>query len=86
MPRITPSLDIRDLELVLALAEAKTTTRAASRLHLTQSAISRALLQVEDKLGVTIEIRGSPTRPTAFPSGVPCVQGHPVLPGGGGGS
>lgn len=48
------SLEVRDLELVLALAEAKTTTRAASRLHLTQSAISRALLQVEDKLGVAL--------------------------------
>ncbi len=43
-----------DLQLVLALAEARTTTRAAARLHLTQSAISRRLLQVEDKLGVSL--------------------------------
>jgi LysR family transcriptional regulator for metE and metH len=52
--RISPSLDVRDLELVLALADARTTTRAAVRLHLTQSAVSRALLQVEDKLGVAL--------------------------------
>ncbi len=49
-----PSLEVRDLELVLALAEAKSTVRAASRLHLTQSAVSRGLLNAEDKLGVSL--------------------------------
>lgn len=49
-----PALDVRDLELVLALAEAKTTIRAASLLHLTQSAVSRGLLAAEGKLGVTL--------------------------------
>jgi LysR family transcriptional regulator, regulator for metE and metH len=49
-----PALEVRDLELVLALAESKSTVRAATRLHLTQSAISRGLLNVEDKLGVPL--------------------------------
>ncbi|MFT3693251.1 MAG: LysR family transcriptional regulator [Kofleriaceae bacterium] len=74
MPRITPSLDIRDLELVLALAEAKTTTRAASRLHLTQSAISRALLQVEDKLGVALFDR-TPKGLAPTPAGTQVIEG-----------
>ena len=49
-----PALEVRDLELVLALAESKSTVRAATRLHLTQSAVSRGLLNVEDKLGVPL--------------------------------
>ena len=49
-----PELEVRDLELVLMLAEAKSTVRAATRLHRTQSAVSRGLLNVEDKLGVAL--------------------------------
>lgn len=49
-----PSLDVRDLRLVLALAEAGTTAQAAEHLHLTQPAVSRALLSAEGKLGVTL--------------------------------
>ncbi len=45
-----PQLDVRDLRLVLALSSAGSTARAASLLHLTQPAVSRALLAVEDKL------------------------------------
>jgi LysR family transcriptional regulator for metE and metH len=48
LPR--PSLEVRDLQLVLALAAAGSTARAASVLHLTQPAVSRALLALEDKL------------------------------------
>jgi LysR family transcriptional regulator, regulator for metE and metH len=47
-------LDSRDLRLVLALATARTTAAAATRLHLTQPAVSRALLAAEDKLGVRL--------------------------------
>jgi LysR family transcriptional regulator, regulator for metE and metH len=47
-------LDSRDLRLVLALATAGTTAAAAAGLHLTQPAVSRALLGVEDKLGVRL--------------------------------
>jgi LysR family transcriptional regulator for metE and metH len=47
-------LDSRDLRLVLALTTAHTTAGAAASLHLTQPAVSRALLAAEDKLGVRL--------------------------------
>ena len=51
----TPSrLDSRDLRLVLALATARSTAAAAATLHLTQPAVSRALLAAEGKLGVRL--------------------------------
>ncbi|MFZ5892678.1 MAG: LysR family transcriptional regulator [Myxococcota bacterium] len=56
MPRIQPRprLDSRDLELLQALGKAGSTARAASILHLTQSAVSRALCQLEEKLDVRL--------------------------------
>jgi LysR family transcriptional regulator for metE and metH len=45
---------VRDLELVLTLAASGSTVKAASLLHLTQSAVSRALLLAEDKLGLRL--------------------------------
>lgn len=53
-PPPNPRLDIRDLRVVLALASAGTTAQAATVLHLTQPAVSRALLSAEDKLGVRL--------------------------------
>lgn len=50
----SPKLDVRDLEVVMALAAAGSTVRAAADLHLTQSAVSRALVVAEEKLGATI--------------------------------
>jgi len=47
-------LGIRDLQVVLALSTAGTTAKAASTLHLTQPAVSRALLAAEDKLGARL--------------------------------
>jgi LysR family transcriptional regulator for metE and metH len=47
-------LEVRDLQLVLALAGAGSTARAASILHLTQPAVSRALLALEDKLKTSL--------------------------------
>lgn len=52
-----PRLEIKDLELVVALAETGSTVAASPRLHLTQSAISRALLSVEDRLGAPLFVR-----------------------------
>jgi LysR family transcriptional regulator, regulator for metE and metH len=52
LPR--PKLAVRDLELVLALAAAGTTVKAAAALHVTQSAVSRGLLQAEQKLGARL--------------------------------
>jgi LysR family transcriptional regulator, regulator for metE and metH len=54
-----PQLEVRDLELVLSLAAAGSTAGAASRLCLTQSAISRALTQAEARLGVQLFERTS---------------------------
>src|SRR5882672_1842184 len=49
-----PRLEIRDLKVALALASTGSTARAASLLHITQSAVSRALLTAEDKLGTRL--------------------------------
>jgi LysR family transcriptional regulator for metE and metH len=49
-----PKLDVRDLELVLALAGAGSTVAAANRLHLTQSAVSRGLIVAEQKVGTRL--------------------------------
>lgn len=49
-----PKLDVRDLDVVLALASSGSTTKAAGKLHLTQSAVSRALAVAEGKLGARL--------------------------------
>ena len=49
-----PKLDVRDLEVLLALGRAGSTVRAAAALHLTQSAVSRALQLAEEKFGQPI--------------------------------
>jgi LysR family transcriptional regulator for metE and metH len=56
VPEIAPRplLEVRDLELVLALAAAGSTAGAAGSLHLTQSAVSRALSQAESRVGVEL--------------------------------
>jgi LysR family transcriptional regulator for metE and metH len=58
MPNIgqlpAPALEVRDLRLVLALAAAGSTARAASTLHLTQPAISRALVSLEERIGTAL--------------------------------
>jgi LysR family transcriptional regulator for metE and metH len=47
-------LEARDLRLVQAIAEAGGATRAARRLHLSQSAVSHQLRGLEDRLGVAL--------------------------------
>ncbi|HSR97233.1 MAG TPA: LysR family transcriptional regulator [Kofleriaceae bacterium] len=49
-----PRLEIRDLRVVLALASVGTTARASDVLHLTQPAVSRALLAAEERLGARL--------------------------------
>lgn len=56
---LRPQLEVRDLELALALAESGSTAAAAQALHLTQSAISRALGQAEARLGTRLFERGA---------------------------
>jgi LysR family transcriptional regulator for metE and metH len=61
-----PALEIRDLRVALALASAGSTARAASVLHLTQPAVSRALLSLEERLGAKVFDRTARgLRPTA---------------------
>lgn len=50
----SPLIDTRDLRLVLALASAGTTAGAAALLHLSQPAVSRALLAAEERLGLAL--------------------------------
>lgn len=49
-----PRLELRDLQVVLAVAAAGTTAAAAATLHLSQPAVSRALLAAEDRLGARL--------------------------------
>jgi LysR family transcriptional regulator for metE and metH len=55
----TASFDTRDLRLVRAIAEAGGVTRAARLLHLSQSAVSHQVKDLERRLGLTLfERRG----------------------------
>lgn len=50
-------IDVRHLRLVSAIHEAGTVTRAAEHLHLTQSAVSHQLRELEERLGVRVFLR-----------------------------
>ncbi|MEM6733717.1 MAG: LysR family transcriptional regulator, partial [Myxococcota bacterium] len=50
----TPKLDVRDLRLLIALVEGRTTARAGELLHLTQPSVSRALLDLESRVGTLL--------------------------------
>ena len=51
------NLDIRDFEMVVAVAASGNVTRAADELHRTQSAISHQLRSVEQRLGTALFLR-----------------------------
>ncbi|NNB97611.1 LysR family transcriptional regulator [Corallococcus exiguus] len=70
----SPRLDVRDLRVVLALAAAGTTARAAAALHLTQPAVSRALLAAEERLGARLFDR-TPRGLVPTPAGQELVAG-----------
>lgn len=53
----SPRIDVRDLRVVVALGRSGTTAAAAQRLHLTQSAVSRALAAAESHAGVPLFTR-----------------------------
>jgi LysR family transcriptional regulator for metE and metH len=51
------NLDIRHLKLIVAVTEEKSVTKAGETLHLTQSALSHQLREIEEKLGTPLFLR-----------------------------
>lgn len=50
-------MDFKELEYMIVIAQEKNISKAAERLYVSQSALSQALLKVEDRLGVSLFAR-----------------------------
>ncbi len=57
-------IDYRQLQAFASVIEAQSFDKAARRLHLTQSAVSQRVKQLEESLGQLLIIRSQPLRPT----------------------
>ena len=66
-------LDSRHLKLIAEIARAQSVTRAADRLHVTQSAVSHQLRDLEDRLGTALFVR-SGRRMLPTPAGTHLVE------------
>ncbi len=53
----SPTLEVRHLSLVNEIAATGSVTRAAEKLHLTQSALSHQLRDIESRLGLQLVLR-----------------------------
>lgn len=72
-------LEIRHLQLVQAITSEGSVTRAAERLHVTQSALSHQLREIEDRLGTPLFLRVN-RRLALAPAGERLLQSaHRVL-------
>ena len=58
-------IDYRQLQAFASVIEAQSFDKAAHRLHLTQSAVSQRIKQLEESLGQLLIIRSQPLRPTS---------------------
>lgn len=72
-------MNLRQLQHLAALAEEASFSRAAERLHLTQSALSRSLQGLEDELGARLVDRAG-RRSTLTPLGEAVLaRAHRIL-------
>jgi len=58
------TLEVRHLEMIAAITEARSVARAAESLHLSQPALSHALLNLEDRIRVRLFERARKMTPT----------------------
>ena len=70
---MAPFLDSRHLRLVAEVARTQSVTRAADRLHVTQSAVSHQLREIETRLGTPLFTRAG-RRMVPTPAGAHLVQ------------
>ncbi|MGY1439379.1 LysR family transcriptional regulator [Streptomyces reniochalinae] len=74
------NLDLHKLDHLIAVAEEGSVTRAASRLHLSQQALSTSIKVLEREIGVPLLERGS-SGVTLLPAGQALVEDARVLRG-----
>ena len=57
-----PNVEVRHLRAVIVLAEELNFTRAAHRLHITQSTLSQQITEIEEKCGFHLFTRDNTNR------------------------
>ena len=66
-------MELRQLEYFLAVAEEANFTRAAERVHISQSGVSAQIRQLEQELGATLFDRSS-RKATLTPAGAAALE------------